>query len=300
MVSSHHESRPTEKPRTGRPHAGLAGNALKWAPCVGGRIRRELEDEALKSILSLLAVAALAIAFSPSAGAQSEITLLSPDPIKATIDKLVEGFEAKTGSQVKVTYGTGVSTRKTVASGQALDVSLLFAPFAEALKTGNIVASSATVIARLRLALAVQKGAPKPDISTPEAVKRTLLNAKSIISVDPTQGSVGGIALLALDKLGITDQVKPKIKWVQNGGLVQDSVAKGETEIALGPYLSDMRNPGLDVVGALPPGASTPVDITGFLSTSVKDSKAAKALLAYLSSHEVAPVYEAAKIFPAH
>jgi molybdate transport system substrate-binding protein len=254
----------------------------------------------LKSPLSILFVAALALAFSPGVGAQSEITLLSPDPIKATIEKLVGDFEAKTGTQVKLTYGTGVSTRKTVASGQALDVSLLFAPFPEALKTGNIVPSSATVIATLRLALAVQKGAPKPDISTPEAVKHTLLNAKSIISVDPTQGSVGGIVLLALDKLGITEQVKPKIKWVQTGGLVQDSVAKGETEIALGPYLSDMRNPGLDVVGALPPEASTPVDITGFMSTSVKDPKAAKALLEYLSSHEVASVYEAAKIFPAH
>ena len=151
--------------------------------------------------------------------------------------------------------------------------------FAEALKTGNIVPGSATVIARLRLALAVQKGAPKPDISTPEAVKRALLNAKSILSVDPTQGSVGGIALATLDKLGITEQVKPKIKWVRTGIIVQDSVAKGEAEIALGPYLSDMRNPGLDVVGALPPEASTPVDITGFLSTSVKDPKAARGAL---------------------
>lgn len=254
----------------------------------------------MRNALASVVLIALAFGISYSAGARSEITLLSPDPIKATIDKLVEGFEGKTGIHVTVTYGTGVSTRKTVASGQALDVSLLFAPFPEALKTGNIVPSSATVIARLRLALAVQMGAPKPDISTPAAVKRTLLDAKSIISVDPTQGSVGGIALAALDKLGITDQVKPKIKWVQNGRLVQESVAKGETEIAFGPYLSDMRNPGLDVVGPLPPGASTPVDITGFLSTSVKDPKAAKALLAYLSSHEVAPTYEAAKIFPAH
>jgi molybdate transport system substrate-binding protein len=259
-----------------------------------------LEEETLKNLLASVLAAALVLGISSSARAQSEITLLSPDPIKATIEKLVGDFQAQTGTQVKITYGTGVSTRKTVASGQALDVSLLFAPFPEALQTGNIVPSSATVIARMRLALAVQKGAPKPDISTPEAVKRTLLNAKSIISVDPTQGSVGGIALLALDKLGINDQVKPKIKWVQNGGLVQDSVAKGETEIALGPYLSDMRNPGLDVVGALPPGASTPVDITGFLSTSVKDPKAAKALLDYLSSHAAAPVYEAAKMFPAH
>jgi molybdate transport system substrate-binding protein len=254
----------------------------------------------LKSPLSLLAVAAFVLTFSSNASAQSEITLLSPDPIKATIEKLVGDFEAKSGTQVKITYGTGVSTRATVASGQALDVSILFAPFPEALKTGNIVPGSATVIARLRLALAVQKGAPKPDISTPEAVKRALLNAKSILSVDPAQGSVGGIALATLEKLGITDQVKPKIKWVRTGIIVQESVANGDAEIALGPYLSDMRNPGLDVVGALPPEASTPVDITGFLSTSVKDPKAAKALLGYLSSHEAAPVYEAAKIFPAH
>ena len=254
----------------------------------------------MKSLLSLLIVAALSLAVSPGTRAQSEITLLSPDPIKATINKLVEDFEAKTGTQVKVTYGTGVSTRKTVASGQALDVSLLFAPFPEALATDNIVPGSATVIARLRLAIAVQKGAPKPDISTPEAVKRALLNARSILSVDSNQGSVGGIALATLDRLGIAEQVKSKIKWLQTGILVQDSVAKGEAEIALGPYLSDMGNPGLDVVGALPPEASTPVDITGFLSTTVKDPKAAKSLLDYLSSHEVAAVYEAAKIFPAH
>jgi molybdate transport system substrate-binding protein len=254
----------------------------------------------LKSQLSFIFVVALALGIPSRASAQSEITLLSPDPIKATIDKLAEGFETKTGTKVKVTYGTGVSTRKTVASGQALDVSLLFAPFPEALKTGNIVPGSATVIARLRLAIAVQKGAPKPDISTPEAVRRALLNAKSILSVDPAQGSVGGIALATLEKLGITEQVKPKIKWLATGVLVQDSVAKGEAEIALGPYLSDMRNPGLDVVGALPPEASTPVDITGFLSTTVKDPKAARALLDYLSSREVASIYEAVKIFPAH
>jgi molybdate transport system substrate-binding protein len=252
----------------------------------------------MKYLVSFAVVVALALGIPSNARAQSEITLLSPNPIQETIDKLVADFQGKTGIHVKVTYGTGVSTRKTVASGQALDVSLLFAPFPEALKTGNIVRSSATVIARMRLAIAVKKGAPKPDISTAAAVKRTLLNAKSIISVDPEQGSVGGAVLLALDKMGITAQVKPKIKWVQGGGVVQDSVAKGETEIALGPYLSDMRNPGLDVVGALPPAAATPVDITGFLSTSVKDPKAAKALLDYLSSREAAPAYEAAKMFP--
>lgn len=251
--------------------------------------------------LAALAVAAV-LAVGQSAKAQTEITLLSPNPIQTTIDKLVADFEAKTGNKVKITYGTGVSTRKTVADGGALDVSLLFAPFADALKTGNVDKKTATVIARLRLAISVQKGAPKPDISSADAVRKTLLNAKSIVSVDPAQGSVGGAALLALEKLGISEQLKSKIKWVPGGGQVQDAVAKGEVEIALGPYISDIRNPGLDIVGALPPAAATPVDITGWLSTSVKGdkAKAAKALLAYLASKDAAPTYEAAKIFPTH
>ena len=252
----------------------------------------------MKSTFPLVALVVLALGVSTGARAQSEIALLSPNPIKETVDKLVADFQAKTGTKVKITYGSGVGTRKTVAEGGALDVTLLFAPFDDALKTGNVVRNSATVVARLRLAIAVKKGAPRPDISNVAAVKKTLLNAKSIISVDPAQGSVGGVSLLALDKMGITDQVKPKIKWVPGGGEVQDSVAKGETEIALGPYLSDMRNPGLDVVGALPPGASTPVDITGFLSTTVKDPRAAKALLTYLSSREAAPAWLEAKAFP--
>jgi molybdate transport system substrate-binding protein len=230
--------------------------------------------------------------------AQNEITLLAPGPIREPLDKLLAGFQTKTGTRVKVTYAGGVPTRKQVASGKGLDVDLLFAPFQEVLKTGNIVPGSATVVARVRLALAVKKGAPKPDISTPAAVKKTLLDAKSITSVDPEQGSVGGIAQAALDKLGIADQVKTKLKWVATGGVVQDLVAKGDVEIALGPYLSDMNNPGVDVVGALPPGASTPVDITGFLSNSLKDTKTAKALLAYLRSSEAAPVWKEAKMFP--
>jgi molybdate transport system substrate-binding protein len=144
----------------------------------------------------------------------------------------------------------------------------------------------------------VKKGTTKPDISTAAAVKKTLLDATSIASVDPAQGSVGGIAQAVLDKLGISDQVKPKFKWIKDGNLVQDMAAKGEIEIALGPYLSDMNNPGIDVVGPLPVDVSTPVDITGFLSNSLKDTKSAKSLLEYLKSKEAASAWEEAKIFP--
>jgi molybdate transport system substrate-binding protein len=263
-----------------------------------GSLKTENEDKPMKPILSFLALVAVVLGLSGGARAQSEITLLSPNPIKAEIDKLVADFQSKTGTKVRITYGTGVGTRKTVASGGALDATLLFAPFDDALKTGNAVPGSATVVARLRLAIAVQKGAPKPDISTVAATKATLVNAKSIISVDPAEGSVGGAVLLALEKMGIAKEVQPKIKWVRGGGEVQTAVAKGEYEIAFGPYLSDMRNPGLDIIGAVPPEAATPVDITGFLSTTAKDPAAAKALLAYLASDDAATIWRAAKAFP--
>jgi len=249
-------------------------------------------------IVTVIATTVIALGLSSGAFAQSEINLLSPNPIKETVDRLVANFQAKTGTHVNVTYGTGVGTRETVAKGGAKDVTMLFAPFDDAIRTGNVDRGSATVVARLRLAIAVKKGAPKPNISSLAAVRNTLRNAKSIASVDPEQGSVGGAVLLALNKMGVTNEVRPKIKWMPGGGDVQKSVAAGESEIAFGPYLSDMRNPELDVVGALPPEAATPVDITAFIATGTKDRKDAQALIDYLRSADAAPLWRAAKAFP--
>jgi molybdate transport system substrate-binding protein len=248
-------------------------------------------------LISALAAAVVALGFSAGANA-AEIALLSPNPIKETMDRLVANYEKKTGNHVQITYGSGVGTRDTVAKGGAKDVTLLFAPFDDAIRTGNVDRSTATVVARLRLAIAVKKGAPKPNISTAAAVRTTLRNAKSIASVDPAQGSVGGAVLLALNKMSLTNEIQPKIKWMPGGGDVQKSVAAGETEIAFGPYLSDMRNPGLDIVGAIPPDAATPVDITGFISTGAKDRTAAKSLIDYLRSADAAPLWREAKAFP--
>jgi molybdate transport system substrate-binding protein len=251
-------------------------------------------------MVSWIAVIAFALGISPSTLAQTRITLLSPDPLKREVDTIVHGFEMETGHQVQKSYGTGVGSRKTVAEGGALDVTLLFAPFDEALKTGNVDKSTQTVVARVRLALAVKESVPTPDISNAAAVKKLLLNAKSIATVDPVQGSVGGAAMLAFAKMGITDQVKRKLKLFPTGAGAQKSVADGESEIAVGPYLSDYRNPypGLKLVGALPPDAATPVDITGWIATNAPDRKAAMALLNYFKSQEAAPIWEEAKVFP--
>jgi len=129
-----------------------------------------------------------------------------------------------------------------------------------------------------------------------------LLAAKSISIVDPSAGRLGGEAMEVLKKLGIVEQMQPKIKAVENSALAEAAVAKGETDLFLGPQLSDKLAAGVDVfvVGGLPRGASTPVDAVGFVSTHAIDPKAAKALLQYLKSPEAESFYKAAGMLPAH
>jgi molybdate transport system substrate-binding protein len=261
----------------------------------------------VKYLLASVAIAGLLLGSSQAAGAQTEITLLAPGPLgRENIDKLVAKFEKKTGDKVKVTYGSGsrdtppYGTRQLVARGQAQDVSIIFAPYPQAVSSGNVDPKSATTLARIVLGLTVKKGAPKPDVSSAAAVKKTLLAAKSIVIVDPAQGTLGGEAMDALKKLGLAEQVKPKMKIVPGSGEAEDAVAKGEAEIFIGPQVSDKLREGVDLVGGLPRAVSTPVDAVGYVSAKAKDPKAAKALLQYLASPEAEAMYKAAGMQPAH
>jgi molybdate transport system substrate-binding protein len=247
----------------------------------------------MKYLISSIVLVALVLGISNAALAQSEVTLLAPRPLMPELEKVIAGFESKTSYKVKATWSSGLGTKDMVAKGEASDVSIMYSPFPEAVASGNVVPGSGKTLAKLVMGVAVQKDAPKPDISTPEALKRTLLAAKSVATVDPAQGSVGASAMAALKNLGIADQVK--MKFVPNGGQVQTSVAKGEAEIALGPYVGDIGNPGVDIIGTLSAQVLPPTEVTGFISTRAKDSAAAKALLEYLaSSPEAKAVYEAA------
>src|SRR6266566_3405828 len=122
--------------------------------------------------------------------------------MRTPLDKIVANFQAKMNHKVKVTYGTGLSTRQSIAKGEPLDVTLAVAPFFGAIASGNVIPSSATPIASFLMAVAVPKNAPKPDISSPAAVKQAFLAAKTIGFVDPDFGSAGQGATEAIMKLG--------------------------------------------------------------------------------------------------
>jgi molybdate transport system substrate-binding protein len=218
--------------------------------------------------------------------------LVAPGGIRAPIEQLIPGFEAKTGNKVKATFGSGNGTKQQVIRGEAFDVPVVQVPYDQVIASGNVVAGSETPLANVSVGVAVRKGAPKPDISTPDAVKRLLLAAKSISYPDAAAGAAAGVSFNeTIKKLGIAEQIQPKIKLAQGGAGAMKLVATGEVEIGL-TFLSEMEDSGIDIVGPLPREISTPTILVGFVSSHAKDPAAAKALLAYLSSSEAAAVYK--------
>ena len=242
----------------------------------------------------------LLFGFSHSVLAQEEITFLAPRPVQGPIGKLIKQFEATTNYKVRATWDSGLGTKKLVAEGKQQDVSVMFSPFDDALASGNVDKNSGQTLMKLVMAVSVKKGAPKPDISNADAVKKMLLSVKSIGTVDPAQGSVGVAAMAIFERLGIKDQVQPKLKIYPTGAGPQASVASGEIDVALGPYVSDIRNTErIDVVGGLPESASTPTAVVGYLSTQAKNSKAAKALLDFITkSPEAVTTYKEERMTP--
>jgi molybdate transport system substrate-binding protein len=154
------------------------------------------------------------------------------------------------------------------------------------------------------MGVAVRAGAPKPDISTPIAVKRTLLAAKSIAYPDPAAGASGLNVVDMLRRLGIAEQVKAKTKLTQGGGRAMAMVASGEVEIGM-TYLigmgGDQQKPGqIDIVGTLPAAISPPTPLIGFVSSKTKYPEAAKELLTYLSSPEAAATFSKHWLLPGY
>jgi molybdate transport system substrate-binding protein len=190
-----------------------------------------------------------------------------------------------------------------VARGQANDVSIMFAPFPQALASGNIDPKSATKLCGIVLAVTVKTGAPVPDISSAAAVKKALLAAKTVAIVEPAQGTLGQEGGAMLSKLGIGDQLQGKIKAYPGSGQAEQAVANGEADIFLGPQASDKLPANvaasLVMVGSLPQDASTPVDVVGFVSSKASDPKAAKALLQAPKSAEAETAYKDFKLRPA-
>jgi molybdate transport system substrate-binding protein len=251
----------------------------------------------MKYLLSS-AVVAFVVFNAPAARAQ-DVTLVAPGGMRCAIDRMTPDFEAKTGHKVNATIGSGGATHQQVVRGEPFDVPIVQPPYRDVIASGNVVASTETPLATVAIVVAVRKGDPRPDISTPEAVKRMLLAAKAISYPDGAGGR-GGAAGVSFDntqkQLGIFEQMQPKIKRVQGVSLMQ-LLMKGDIDVAV-TFASEITDPGVDVVGQLPRQISTPTALVGFVSSHAKAPAAAAAVLKYLSSPDAAVAYRACGMQP--
>src|SRR3954470_18888431 len=228
-------------------------------------------------------VLSIAVVLVAGGARADEVTLVAPGGIRAAIEKLIPEFERATGHTVKATFGSGGGTKAQVVRGEPFDVPVVQPPLTDVIESGHVIASTQTPLATVAVAVAVRKGQPHPDIATADAVKRTLLAAKSITYPDATAGAAAGVSFeRTLALLGIADQIRPKIRRAQGGAGAMALVASGEVDLGV-TFLSEVTDPGVETIGELPEAISTPTALVGFVSAHAKSPDAARALLRFLS-----------------
>jgi molybdate transport system substrate-binding protein len=248
----------------------------------------------------LLVFGLVVLAMTNSQGTRAaEITLIAPGGIRAAVQQMIPDFERRTGHTVKATFGSGGGTKQQVMQGDAFDVPVVQPPLDPVIASGHVLASSEMPLAIVQVGVAVRTGAWKPDISTADAVKRLLLEVKAISLPNAASGAAAGVSFNdTLQRLGIAEGMKPKIKIAQGGRGAMELLAKGDVDIGVTFISEIITEPGVEVVGALPRDVSTPTGLVGFVSAHAKDPAAAKTLLSYLSGAEAAAVYKERGMVP--
>ncbi len=218
----------------------------------------------------------------------AEVKVLSTIGVRSVLQVLSPEFEKATGHTLVLSFDVANALKRRIDAGENFDVAILTVPVMEELiKQGKIVADTRVIIARGGMGVAVRAGVPRPDISTTEAFKRTLVNAKSIAY--PKEGLTGLHMSKVIAQLGITEVMTAK-STLTGAGSPAELVAKGEVEMAVHIIPELLAAPGVDFIGPLPSEVQTYIVLPGGVSTSALQSAAGHALLKFLTGPAVVPV----------
>jgi molybdate transport system substrate-binding protein len=242
------------------------------------------------------AMLALAMVLPPAASRAAELTVLAGGSMTASLKELGARFEGATGHKLVLRFAGTPELIKLATSGAPFDLGVVPVDvMKDAAARARFAAGPTVDIARVGYGVAVRAGAPRPDVSTPDALKATLLKAQSI-TLYP-ESAAGAYVVSVFERLGIADAMKPKIKAQAGPGQIPQAVANGEAE--LGVFLTNvLAGPGVELAGPFPAALQQELVFTGAVAAASPNAEAAKALIDYLRTPEAAAVLAAKGMTP--
>jgi len=228
----------------------------------------------------------------PGSALSAEIRVLCSNGLQAVMEDLGPQFEKASGHKVSVTFGLAAGFKQQIEGGAAFDLAVLTPPMIDDLiKQGKLAADSRTVIARTGLGLMIRAGTKKPDVSTTEAFKRSLLAAKTIAFAK--EGASGVAFTATIERLGMADSLKSKLKPTATGEEVNDLVVKGGADFGILPLSEILRVRGAELGGMFPANVQTYITMAAGVSSSAKQGAAARELIKFLTAPANLPAIKA-------
>jgi molybdate transport system substrate-binding protein len=237
------------------------------------------------------------LAAQAPAGA-AEIKVISSNGLKSTLEELAPAFEKATAHKLAFVWGAAVPLKAEIEKGATFDLAVLTAEAIDDLiKQGKLVGTTRAALANSGAGIAVRKGAPRPDIATVEAFKNTLLNAKSIAYVE--RGGTGIYLKALLQRLGIADALKDKVKPLPPENPAANAVANGEAEIGMTQISEILPYAGAQLVGPFPKEIQLTTSFAAAVATGAGEAEGAKALIKFITAPSAAKVFKAKGLDPA-
>ena len=253
-----------------------------------------MRNSLLKSVITLLS-GLLVMTLTTSLQA-AELKVIAGGSMTALLNQLGPPFEQATGHKLSIHFNSTPNIITRINSGTPFDVVVVPVDvFKDAAAKAHFAAGPTIDIARVGYGVAIRAGAPKPDISTPDALKKTLLDAQSIAFVPAS--AAGAYVTKVFERLGIAEEMKAKTKVQAGPPQIAPAVAKGEAE--LGVFLTNVLiAPGVELAGSFPAELQQELVFTSAIATDAKEADAAKAFIDYLKSPAAAATIKAGGMTP--
>ena len=244
--------------------------------------------------VSLVGAASLAL-MSQSVHA-AELKVMVTGAAKDAFNDLAPQFERATGHRISAQFDLPPGFIRRIEAGETFDVIILSMDVHGLIKQGKVLADSRTVLGRTGVGVAIHQGARKPDFATLDAFKRMLIEARSVTYSG--EGSSGRYFLTLLDRLGMTEAMKPKLRPPGGVGGAAALLSKGEVEIAVIGKPPTVGVPNIEWLGWIPGELQSWVVFTGGVGTESKEAAAGRALLAFLTTPAAVTIWKARGLDP--